>query len=287
MNFPRYWAKGSYTGTTCDGKKATCCAFGWSSESLTDAEAKGRQRAQLFVEKGIGSDKRKEYEYGEAPFREEVIDSIQLDGNDVAIISRNRYGSLVLNSANVMFVDIDLPRIVSTGFWDAVRLHFSSKKRKERRQIVESISLDLVQAWHQENPTKSFRLYRTHSGLRLLLTDKVYDPKGDESKGILTDLDSDPLYRALTERQGCYRARLTPKPWRCRTPRPPSSFPWSDPEDEKKYRAWEDTYSKASKQYATCALIREYGSETDDPVIRQVVACHDSFTISAQSLPLA
>lgn len=286
MNFPRYWAKGSYTGQTRDGEQITRSAFGWSSESHSEAEELGRVRAKNVVERGIGSDKRKDYEYGLSPFREEVIETLELDGNEIAVVSRNRYGSLVLNSANVMFVDIDFPRVAPTGLWDTILWHFSQQRRDKRRRIVEEISYESVKEWYRKHPVKSFRLYRTHSGLRLLLTDKLYDPMGDESKEILASLGSDPLYRALTERQGCYRARLSPKPWRCNIARPPSTFPWGSAEDEKEYRAWETRYLKESKRFSTCFLLKEYGERSGDPVIGQIVNCHDTFTIGT-SLPLA
>ena len=275
MNFPNYWAKDSHTGTNPDGKEVTFAAFGWSSTSIEDAKRIGRERAQRLVEDGFPKKRRTDYDYDGTFFREEVVDSLEVEGENVAVISRNRYGALVLNTDKVMFVDIDFSPTVSTGFWDFIMLTVSPARKAARRKMIEDISFEDVQKWSKKNPSKSFRLYRTHSGLRLLFTDSPYDPKSDESKRILRELMADHLYCSLTERKECYRARLSPKPWRCNSHRPPSSFPWENGEKEEEFRIWEANYTELSNEYSTCIHKGDFGNSKVDSVIQKVIDYHD------------
>lgn len=281
MNFPRYWAKGIYTGKNSSGQEVTIEAYGWSSDSTEEARSVGRERAKRVVNRGFANKKCDEYEYGNTPFREEVTDSIEVDKREVAVISRNRYGSLVLNAADVMFVDIDFPEVQSTGIIDSILLAFSEKRRKDRADELRESTIQKIDDWAKKNPSKSFRLYRTHSGCRVLLTDAVYDPESEETKWILEELDSDRLYRSLTLRQQCFRARLTTKPWRCKHPKPPSSFPWEDRATEREYRKWEKEYLRSIKGYSTCILQKEYGRPCSEPKICSIIDYHDSFTLTS------
>lgn len=286
MNFPEHWAKDSYTGENPDGKVATFAAFGWSSTSLEDARRVARERAERLVKNGFPKGRKTDYDYGGTFFREEIVDSLEVDGVPIGVISRNRYGALVLNTDRVMFVDIDFPPVVSTGFWDFLTLMVSPRRKSERRKMIEDISFDEVQKWHEKNSSKSFRLYRTHSGLRLLFTDSTYDPKSEESKRILKELMADHLYCCLTERKECYRARLSPKPWRCDSDRPPLSFPWENESEKEQYRKWEAKYTQISKDYSTCIFKGHFGYPKVNAVIEKIVYFHDLMSIN-NGKPLA
>jgi hypothetical protein len=167
---------------------------------------------------------------------------------------------LVLNCANVLFVDVDFPRSQSLGFLESILLAFSRKRREARREATVQAKIGEVEQWAGRNPDRSLRLYRTKEGLRLLFTDRLYNPTADETSAILAELKADPLYVTLTRKQECFRARLTSKPWRCGHPRPPNSFPWDSPEAEAAFRKWEDAYTKNDAKYKVCDLIREFGS---------------------------
>ena len=47
--------------------------------------------------------------YPDRPFREEILQEINDARGLAAVVARNSYGCKVLNTARVMFVDIDLP----------------------------------------------------------------------------------------------------------------------------------------------------------------------------------
>ena len=51
------------------------------------------------------------YAYAERPLREEIVEELRTPrGEFVGVVTRNSYGSLVLNASQAMFVDVDLPR---------------------------------------------------------------------------------------------------------------------------------------------------------------------------------
>jgi hypothetical protein len=285
MKFPVYWVKVSHTGLSREGKKITVDAYGWSSVNREEARQLGEKRARRAFE-AIGTEKRKDYEYGDAPFREEVIRKIEVDGSEIGIITRNRYGALVLNTSGVLFADIDIPETKSNGILDAILLAFSSKRRAGKLKKQEALIADRLQSWWSNNKQASFRTYRTHSGFRIIFTDTVYDPKSRQTKAILNALGSDPLYQKLTEKQECFRARLTPKPWRCGLSNPPNQFPWETRADEDKYRGWEKTYHKKSEEYGICVFMKEFGSPWKTNEISAILEIHDSLTIRPHK-PLA
>lgn len=103
MNFPKYWAKGE-----CGDFQA----WHWSSDSLAEAQALANQAAQRLAERfrsGRFPTKHGGY-YPDRPFREPVLQQIKNAADQVsAVITRNSYGCQVLNTACVMFVDVDLP----------------------------------------------------------------------------------------------------------------------------------------------------------------------------------
>lgn len=278
MRIPRHWTKASYTGQDADGKDLTCSAWGWSLDSLAAAKDDAVARARRVFDYLVHGTKLDAYEYFDRPMREEIVQTLHDDGRDIAVITRNRYGALVLNAASVLFVDIDYPLVKGQGLWDAILLGFSRTRRQQRAAALREVTLDAVREWSQENPSHSFRIYRTRAGLRLLFVDKLYQPKSEETGRILAELGSDPLYRTLTLKQECFRARLTPKPWRCGWRSPPNEYPWKDQQAERAYRDWERRYERASQRYRVCELVQTCGHLAADGEISAVVELHDRLT---------
>ncbi len=60
----------------------------------------------------IAAEPPRAYAYGDRPLREEIVRSVAGDGERAAVVTRNSFGCLVLNTAGVLFVDVDLPRAV-------------------------------------------------------------------------------------------------------------------------------------------------------------------------------
>ncbi len=287
MRIPRHWTKASYTGRNLEGKELTCTAWGWSFDGLARAKDDARARAQRVFDSLLNGRQPSSYDYSDRPLREEIVDSMRQGDKDLAVITRNRYGALVLNTASVLFVDIDFPRIEPEGLLDAILLSLSGSRRKSRRSAIAERTLESVRDWSQRHSNHAFRIYRTFAGLRLLFVDSLYDPSSEQVSRILDELDSDPLYRTLTAKQECFRARLTPKPWRCKAHVPPNQYPWADERDERLYRDWEDRYAQATETYKVCELLETYGSPTSNSEIEAVQQIHDQLACPDQDKPLA
>ena len=291
MNIPPIWTKGYYRNTDSTGHSHTFAAYGWSFESLEDARRCAVERAEriynyVIVDMAVDGSL-DEYEYADGPTREEIVRELAGDDGPIAVVTRNRYGALVLNTADVCFVDIDFPPVRGDGFFDSLMLAFSQQRHDARRDALRQQTVDRVQHWAAENPGRGFRLYRTPEGLRLLFTDRLYDPVADETARLFEQLGADPLYVRLTKRQECFRARLTAKPWRCRYAKPPSTFPWEDAAAEESYRNWERQYTETNNGYRACELINVFGVIVDIESVQRVVECHDRESRVESTAPLA
>ncbi len=287
MKIPLFWTKETYTGTDPYGGKITCLAYGSSLKDLAEAKQDAAERARRIFDYLIKNKEPRTYDYSERPLREEIKKTLQKERKDVAVITRNRYGALILNTASVCFADVDFPNIEPRGLIDAVLLLFSSKRREQRRQESREATVKRVGEWAGENPNRSFRVYRTFAGLRLLFTDRLYNPASSEVADLFSSLGVDMLYRMLTEKQGCFRARLTPKPWRCKATNPPSQFPWEDERDEQIYRQWESDYKDKASGYTTCKLLKAFGKTNPRSEIKEIMEMHDRWACGDMDAPLA
>lgn len=291
MKIPRYWAKGSYQGTCKDGKVLTFDLWGWSSENQEAAETMAQQRARQAFDKAakaFADDKFREYDDYQTPLREEIIETLTQEDREIAVVTRNRHGVLVLNAATVCFIDIDFPtKVAGQGFLGSLLSAFSSARREQQQKEAQLATIQKVSDWLRQHTECPGRLYRTAAGLRLLLTGRHYDPQAAETTARLKELGSDPLYRRLTEKQGSFRARLTPKPWRCNCPPPPTANPWPDPHGQAARDEWVRQYTEAGRGFRTCELFGTFGRDASDVEIRMIVDLHDRHACHDRPLPLA
>jgi hypothetical protein len=117
--------------------------------------------------------------------------------------------------------------------------------------------------------------------------DRLYEPRSAETSDLLKELGSDPLYNRLTSKQECFRARLTPKPWRCGCKSPPHIYPWKDAQAERSYRDWERRYTETTKAYGVCELVETCGRATPSEEIAQIVELHDRMACGGSRKELA
>ncbi|MDQ8183798.1 hypothetical protein [Pelagicoccus sp. SDUM812005] len=297
MRIPKYWIRSTFDGLDQHGNPAEFVAWGWSSNSPEEARERGTKRAKsIFLRLSEGSlpyrggQVTEDYDYLAAPPREEIIQSFTYTDLETpeTLVTRNRYGALVLNSSSVLFVDIDLsPTPRPLGLVDSLKYSFSRKFREQRQLAHQLKAVNRIVDWSKSNPNSGFRLYQTRGGYRLLFTDKLYHPLSDEVRRIFQELQSDPLYRRLTERQECFRARLTPKPWRIGLSRPNTQYP-RDSENQRNFASWLSKYESNSKSYATCTYLEHLGPKSiNHDQIATTLQLHDSQTKAAQKLSLA
>jgi hypothetical protein len=140
------------------------------------------------------------------PSWEPLIETIKLGDNAIGYITENSYGVKCLNSPNVMFVDVDSDA-------DADEVPCSALPFGKLNWNT-SMSLQVINQFCFDNPELSFAVYRTRNGLRLIELSNQWKADSTEAMGVLNSLGSDPLFTALCDRQGTFRARLEVKPWR-------------------------------------------------------------------------
>ena len=287
MKIAPYWSKARYAGRSREGGTDSVVACGWSFSSMDDARNRAALRAKHIFDILASGKAPNAYEYSDRPVREEIVKELADGPTSVALITRNRYGALVLNSASVLFADVDFPKRGSGGLLESLLFLLLPKKREAKRQAQILETANKIERWAHSNPAHSFRLYRTLEGMRLLFTGRLYDPSSDETLGILRGLESDPMYIRLTRKQECFRARLTAKPWRCGCPRPPNSYPWESADAERKFRDWERQYAAADAKFRTCEFVKAFGIVADSAAIKSTMAAHDHGTRIDASAPLA
>ena len=267
MKFARFWRAEEVTLDKPFFGKSRITIWGASDSSEEDALSRAKQRVEkfrLFVnskfDRSIG------YEYGTAFLREEVVDSILEHDAPSAHITRNRYGALVLNTADVAIGDIDLP---TTGWLDRILYRFG--KTKKDKDYYLALLENIVagrNGW-------GLRVYETHSGLRFFVVSQRFAPDDSEILAFFREAQVDPLYLKLCNRQQSFRARLSPKPWRIDMERPPNDFPRSGPDELDRFEAWRRSYEEKSQPVVVARPIHDIGEAPADSLIRQVLALHD------------
>jgi hypothetical protein len=287
MKLYKYWAAGEAMVPDVHPWKVR--AFGGSDISMDEARRLGRERAERAAQALVNGRAPGSYGYGERPLREEIVKEIRNGDSVTAVISRNAYGCLVLNTNHIMFVDVDIYPAsgdsLSFGeslrrIWDVLRGKGEEAKLARKREREQQI-LGRFDEVCRSQPELAFRIYRTYGGFRLLVTSGTYDPMAAETLKLLEALGSDPLYIRLCKAQECFRARLSAKFWRCGANRPPSRFPWEDQAEERQYREWEEDYHRLANTFAVCELVGSKGSSAIDETVRPILETHDRLTMQA------
>jgi hypothetical protein len=253
MKLARYWtrAKGGAQGPH---GLLEVTARGWSDENMEAARVCAVNVARRVAERVIVHPaERNQYQYGDRPIPEPLIRQF----DSWAAVTRNLYGALVLNVDHLMFVDIDQGNAL-----DSIRT------------VAERHNL-------------SARVYRTAGGFRVIVPHVRYAPNTPETDALLTEFRSDPLYMRLCRTQCSFRARLTPKPWRCNFRKPPVEFPFETPQAATQFRQWEAEYDRHSAPYATCRYEITFGGVRILPEFETLIEYHDQETRANANLPLA
>jgi len=325
MLVPEHWAEASATRRE-DGRQVTVRRFGWSLESEAAALAMARARvAEALVRIAGGADEarrepRVPYNGAEGvPIREEVVQRL---GQDV--VTRNSYGARCLNTPDVWIADVDFDDEVPLALVAAValliavlagalafelsgpraaffagafvllcsglvaralrawaRLLLGDGERRARRRLA---------AFAKAHPDWRLRVHRTPNGLRLVALQRLFAPSEPASRAAFADLGVDPLYAAMCERQGCFRARLDAKPWRIGIashlkPRP-GVWPVR-PERRAERAAWLAAYDAVARGFAACRFEEELGEGAVDARAAAVSQLHDTLSGATSGRPIA
>jgi hypothetical protein len=324
MIVPQFWAEGRAHARR-DGRSFTVRRFGWSDASPADAQANADARAAEALERVLAGEhlarRERKVPYNGAdglPIREEIVAR-----HGDTIITRNSYGARCLNSPDVLFADVDFePRFpppvgcaivaVLTGVGAVIEwlaespgwavglavgavlaaLPVAAWIRRAARQAhgPEAAARARVERFAADHPDWALRLYGTPAGLRLLVTHQPFDPDDPAVRSFFNAVGADPVYVRMCLNQQCFRARVSPKPWRIgidRHIRPrPGVWPVR-PERLPERQAWVEAYEAAADGFAACELIDTIGSGVVHPEVARVVRLHDELSRATSGLPIA
>lgn len=289
MKIPKYWAKEEIELDRKNGAPLDFPCWRWSDISLEDALQKAKESAGAIRAKLAGGAELDKYFYAERPLREEIIGEIKrADASTAGILTRNHMGCEVLNSEDVLFIDIDVPALTKRpGIFKKLMALFSRPLENELENI-EQIELAKIRKVLERHPDWGLSVYRTYAGFRCMATHETFDPKSDFVRNILDEFGSDPLYVRLCRVQESFRARLTPKPWRCRFQSNKIKYPAEGRKMANSFAVWLEKYKMASANFATCRLVGRFGRSDIHPKIKEIVKFHDSATKAMErTLPLA
>ena len=322
---PAFWAE-SRVRHRQGTRQITIRRFGWSDTSQAEAQAMADARAQEALQRVVRGERlvRREPKvpYNGAvgvPIREEIVER-----HGATVITRNSYGARCLNTPTVLFVDVDaeppFPAWLSSSvavlamaigaytWWVgesiavalfvwvvafivlATAVHILSRAvtggverrvRAARKRIARFVA---------SHPGWAVRVYRTPSGLRLMATHQLFEPNDPAVKAFFDAVGVDPIYRAMCLNQQCFRARLTPKPWRIgiaahMRPRP-GVWPVA-PERRATRDRWIAGYEAASRGYAACRFLEAVGTGAVHIDVETVRRLHDDASKALQDLPIA
>lgn len=251
-----------------DGMEQEITCYGGSNVSLDEARTRAREKIDK-VQRKIRGEKHLFDEY-EAEIREEILQII----DDRSAITRNRYGARVLNVENLLILDIDKPK-VSAGLGGLF-------KKKDTRPPKDQM-FDMVRELATKTYSNlSFRIYETFQGARVIVLGKSFDARHNETIKMMDEFNCDQLYTRLCQKQGCFRARLTPKPQRMNMRRVRVPFPRQTEDVE--LQQWLTEYEDASRSFNVCRFVEQVGASLP---LSEVIQIHDDLTGSAYRQPLA
>ncbi len=331
MLVPDFWAEATchQPRRGRERNQVTVRRFGWSNDSQADAQAMAEQRAQEAFRRVLAGDplerreRRAAYNGAEGlPIREEV-----LSRHDAGVVvTRNSFGAQCLNTPNVLFADVDLeegtPAWMSwtvflalallallVGAWLTLSLVAGilvfvaalvarPLARALQPMLVnadktpEALAKAKVKTFVERHAEWTVRIYRTPKGLRLLVTHRTFAPDEEEVQTFFDAVGADPIYVRMCQNQRCFRARISPKPWRMGLSNHivphRGSWPVTDSEKLKRRQAWVIEYERKAEGYASCRYLTTYGPDRIHVDVNAVVRLHDDACQAKKaSLPLA
>ncbi len=257
------------------------------------------------------------------PIREEIV--LERPDQDV-VVTRNSYGALCLNTTRAMFVDIDRPAsraevvgcgggvlgavlgaiggpvLFGTGWllsalagalvmaWLTRLVARLLERRDPRRRDLLAWSIERARAWCKDHPEWRVLAYETPAGARLLPVHAAFDAGDETTFDFMAFVDADPLYQRMCRLQKCFRARVSPKPWRAGIDerfRAGGTWPVSDAEKLAQREDWVQRYERQAASFASCRLAETVGDGQADPRIEEIQRMHDEMCQAESTLALA
>jgi hypothetical protein len=290
MRIPLHWSNATAEGLDRKGRPTSFPCWRSSDTSADDARQSALAAARRVLQKLAANEPTGRYPYGDAPLREEVVQRFEdSQGNLYAAVTRNGYGSLVLNAARAMFIDIDFPDPCNVSPLETLKALFGRLfgKSPPSADALQEEAKNRLERFLDQRRGWGIRLYRTSAGLRGLVTHALFDPTSDGTLADLKEVGADPLYVRLCKVQECFRARLTPKPWRCGHYPNHTAWPREGEQQQQHFEKWLAAYTSRQSQYATCRYLGTLGSDAVHDDVATIVEVHDKITRCNEALELA
>lgn len=320
MLIPKFWAEARLFERH-QQKPYSLRRYGWSNESQEAAQAHADQRVREAMDRILLGEplmrRERKWSYGVdgVPIREEIVAQ-----HGESIITRNIYGARCLNTPKAFFVDVDFA--VATGscwlniviavalIWLSVKYlplkmlfltvpaaftastlvtHFLEVTAIALRGGTERIARSRIDNVLAARDLWRWRVYRTPAGFRVLMMHRQFEPDDPEVDEVFAALGADSLYAVMCKKQQCFRARVSPKPWRMGCDRmAPRKKVWPvAPELLPIRQEWIERYEQAATGYAACEFVGEFGEGMVDGNVAVVQRLHDQLCQAESGLPLA
>jgi len=325
MLVPEFWAESRARHRTRN-RQITVRRFGWSESSQAEARDMADRRVKEALDRLIAGENLPRHEprvpYGGAdgiPIREEAVIRAGPD-----VVTRNSYGALCLNTPDVMFVDIDfatgppaklyltyfaivpgIPAIVSSvsrpmpaliaasvlgfflGFWICGRIHAAYLSMRGGQK---SIARRRIERFLESHPDWHLRLYVTPAGMRLLAMHRTFETDDPDVAACFESLGADWQYARMCRFQRCFRARVSPKPWRIGMTSHirPSRGRWPVPPEVMPQRQdWIRQHETRAEGFAACRFVEALGSMVTTSRTLTVARLHDEMARALTDRPIA
>ncbi len=250
-----------------DGEEKEITCYGGSNTSIEEARLRAKEKIERLQRK-INGDKRVLADY-EVEIREEILQVV----DDKSIITRNRYGAQVLNAENLMFLDIDKPKSSLTGLF---------KKRDPQQDKAKIFEAVRKMAASPKYNAFGFRIYETFQGARVIVLGREFSTRDRETIAMMNEFNCDALYVSICKKQVCFRARLTPKPYRIQMKAYKVQYPKDG--DDSEFQKWLQEYEYQSRNYSVCKFIEQVGA---NHAATETVRLHDDMTGASINRQLA
>jgi hypothetical protein len=337
MLVPRFWSEASHREPLAGRRTLKLRRFGWSSTSQQDADEHARIRLEqaLIVVRREGQaglrgftrrERRVAYNGADGlPIREEIVQEWEWPP---AVLTRNSYGALCLNTPSAFFVDIDRVT-VSVGRWAgafwmlgavfgavAGALLIQSKgyvlktavvgagvfwglgvlvaktRQKTLLQGRDPVAWarERVEEWCESHRNWLVRIYETPAGARLLVLHEPFDASQEQVRQFMRFVGADARYERMCGLQKCFRARVSPKPWRLGIQehfKPGGTWPVTDSDKLARRAAWIQTYEARCRGFSSCRAVGTVGFGRKDAQVEAVRRLHDELSGAEAGLPLA
>lgn len=266
MKYHKYWAQ-CLKEVVIDGKAENVRVLAGSDISKEDALNKVDDYTRLIQNR---IDQKAGVEDYEVEIKEHVVEVL----DDKNIVTVNRYGALVWNTTQYTILDLD-QFVAKKSFFD----FFRKKEKVDKKQLILNnfkSQINLLKPF-----CKDFRVYETCKGLRII-GKNYFDPAHKDFNSIMSAFQVDWLYAILSKKQNCYRARLTPKPYRI----PTNTIKIKSPLDceTEEYKNWSLQYAEKSERLSSVKFLEMIGEDFSRDFVIQY---HDKMTKASAGNKLA